>query len=174
MNRAWRLAWSLGRARLCRVMSGLVGLLLLLVLPQSLRAHPIHTTYAEVSTAQGTTTIQLRAFADDFATAVARFNNRAVPRDSAAPPADVARYVSAMLRVTDTHGQPVTLAPCGVRRAGALTYVCVTLPARAGLQLVNRVLTDLHADQVNIMQLRGGRTLLFTPTGAAQALAASH
>jgi hypothetical protein len=131
-------------------------------------AHPIHTTYAEVQVSGSQATLTIRAFADDFATAVARFNRRSVPRDSAVAPDDVARYLADAVQVRDAQGRPVALVSCGVRRAGALTYACVRLSWTAGMRLTNRVLTDVHADQVNIVQQKGGPTLLFTRTDATR------
>jgi hypothetical protein len=130
--------------------------------PTVAKAHPIHTTYAEVRVSGERATITVRAFADDFAAAVARFNGRAVPRDSSAPAADVARYVGAMLQVQEPGNPAVAVVPCGVRRAETLTYACVQLPWRRGLRVTNRLLTDLHPDQVNVLQQPGGPTWLFT------------
>lgn len=151
-----------------RLWSGLRYLVLtgFVAAPVRAHAHPIHTTYAEVRVVGEIATITVRAFADDFAAAVARFNGRATPHDSAAPPADVMRYLGAMLQVRTPGGGVSAPVACGVRRAGALTYVCVQYPWRRGTQLTNRVLTDLHPDQVNVVQQAGGTTWLFTRTDA--------
>lgn len=157
--------WSTPRPRLRHLLAAV-----LLAAPAVANAHPIHTTYAELQLDGARATITVRAFADDFAAAVARFNGRAIPRDSAAPPADVARYLGAMLQVRSPTGAAAPLASCGIRRAGALTYACVQLPWTPGAQVTNRVLTDLHPDQVNVLQQRGGRTWLFTRSADTQKL----
>lgn len=139
-------------------------------LSQPALAHPIHTTYTEIITSPGGSTARIRAFADDLSAAVARFHRRATPRDSSVGAAELARYVAAYFEASDAHGRRVGFTPCGIERAGVLTYVCLRLPPTAGLRLRNRLLSDLHADQVNIVQHRQGRTLLFTANGPAQPL----
>ena len=148
----------------------MIGAPLLMLFAASLAAHPIHTTYAEVVTDATTVTVTIRAFADDLSAAVARFNGRAASADSSAPAADVQRYADALLQVRDASGRAVALAPCGVKRAGIVTFVCVRFPRQPGLTATNRLLTDRHADQVNIMRATGGRTVLFTATTPAQSL----
>lgn len=143
--------------------------LLLLVSATVASAHPIHTTYATVTRGARADTLWLRAFADDFSAAVAQFNGRPAPADSSVAPADVARYLAARVEITTATGARVAAAPCGVRRAGHLTWTCLTWSRTTGLHLVNRLLADVHADQVNVVQVVGGGTLLFTGTSARAA-----
>jgi len=136
------------------------------------RAHPIHTTLTVVTTDATGISLSIRAFADDFSATVAKFAGKRAPGDSSAPEADVLRYVRAQFSVTDAAGAQVELQPCGVRRAAELYWLCfkAALPRGANGALVsNQMLTELHSDQVNIVQVetKGARkTLLFTKGSA--------
>jgi voltage-gated potassium channel Kch len=144
-------------------------------------AHPIHTTLTVLTPDAGGrgVTLTIRAFADDLSASVARFAGRAAPRDSSMLADEVARYVRGRVRVLDAAGVEATLAPCGVRRARELYWLCfhVALPAgMRGARIGNQLLTDLHSDQVNILQLelvpgRGRKSYLFTPGSPAVVLA---
>lgn len=131
-------------------------------------AHPIHTTLTKVTSDDHSVTLNIRAFADDFSAVVAKFAGRAAPRDSSAPPADVLRYLRAQLVIVDATGHALPLESCGVRRADELYWLCLkaTVPAGTrGARIRNAMLTELHPDQVNIVQLEGPgarRTMLFT------------
>ena len=138
----------------------------LLLLPATARAHAIHTTLTEITADDRGVTLRIRTFADDFSASVAKFAGRRPPADSSAAESDVLRYVRARFSAA-VGGAPVVLQPCGMRRAAELYWLCFRIerPARAALQVRNLMLTELHADQVNIVQLRGGatpRTMLFT------------
>jgi hypothetical protein len=128
-------------------------------------AHPIHTTLTVVTfDAQGAT-FNLRAFADDFSAVVAKNAGKPAPRDSSASPADVQRYLDAHFRVVDAQGRPVSVQSCGVRREKELYWVCVRAVVGTGARIQNVCLTELHSDQVNIVQVEnktGRKTLLFT------------
>jgi ribulose bisphosphate carboxylase small subunit len=145
---------------------------LLLVSPAVLEAHAIHTTLTVLTASPTGFTINIRTFADDFSASVAHFAGRKAPADSSAPELDVARYVRAQFAVRDAAGHMVTLESCGTRRAAELYWLCfkATLPAGiAGTVIRNQLLTEYHADQVNIVQVddRGARrTLLFTKASA--------
>lgn len=130
--------------------------------------HAIHSTYTTITAEEGHATIRIRAFADDFSASVARFAGRAVPRDSSAPAPDVDRYVSAHFSVTTADGVALRLLTCGIAREREAYRLCFRVSPRAAvraLRIRNLMLTELHADQVNIVQvdLDGARrTLLFT------------
>ncbi|MEO7363138.1 MAG: DUF6702 family protein, partial [Gemmatimonadaceae bacterium] len=100
------------------------------------------------------------------------FAGRKAPADSSAPASDVLRYAQTYLTVSTADGKPVTLESCGIRRANELYWLCfrVALPAgNKGVRLRNQMLTELHADQVNIVQLEAPaarRTMLFTKGSA--------
>jgi hypothetical protein len=157
-----------------------VGLLLLalLALPAVVEAHAIHTTLTVLTTAPAGVSMTIRVFADDFSATVAAFSGRKTPADSSAPAPDVLRYVRAHFAVRDARGQTVQLESCGIRRAAELYWLCLraAVPGgAAGIMIRNQMLTELHADQVNIVQVddRGARrTLLFTKASAPSAISA--
>jgi len=142
-------------------------------------AHAIHTTLTVLTPESGERGLMLniRAFADDFSVSVARFAGRPVPRDSSAAPDDVTRYVRARVHALDASGNQAALASCGVRRERELYWLCfrIALPSGwRGARINNQMLTELHADQVNIVQLENGRSrrsYLFTRTSEAAVVA---
>jgi hypothetical protein len=129
------------------------------------RAHPIHTTMTvmTVDAPANTVAISIRVFADDFAIAVARAAGRVPPRDSSATAGDIDAYVLARLSLDG-----VRLERCGITRTADAYLLCYRAPLplnAAALRLTNRLLTELHEDQVNIVQVHAGvvrRTHLFT------------
>lgn len=163
-----------GMVRWCRVAAFCVALLLMS--PKMLHAHAIHTTLTVLTTTAGALTLNIRSFADDFSAAVARHAGRAVPRDSSVRAEDVTRYVRDRFVVRDGTGRPVTLEPCGVRRAGELYWLCFRAALPVGSKnamMRNQMLTELHSDQVNIVQVHDGaarRTVLFTRASAPSRL----
>ena len=146
--------------------------LLLLALPTVVEAHAIHTTLTVLTATPAGLTLNIRAFADDFSATVATFAGRKAPADSSAPEPDVLRYVRSHFAIRDGQGHMVMLESCGIRRASELYWLCfrAALPAGiAGVVVRNQMLTEFHADQVNIVQVddRGTRrTLLFTKASA--------
>ena len=132
------------------------------------RAHPIHTTLTVVTRDATGISLNIRTFADDFSATVAKYAGKRAPSDSSAPDADVLRYIRAQFSVKDAAGAQIELAPCGVRRAAELYWLCfkAVLPRGVrGTVVRNQMLTELHRDQVNIVQIEGKgtrKTLLFT------------
>ena len=144
--------------------------------PSAAGAHPLHTSFAEVTydASARTVTVSLRVFADDFSADVARRAGAAagaVPGDDA-----VYRYVAARFTVVTARGETLPFRPCGTRRVGAQLFVCLRAPAAAppaGARVRSAILSDVFADQVNIVQASYAgrrRTLLFTPGDGAKAL----
>ena len=151
-------------------------LALTLALPTVVEAHAIHTTLTVLTAAPTGLTLNIRTFADDFSATVATFAGRKPPADSSAPQPDVLRYVRTNFTVRDALGHAVQLQSCGIRRAAELYWLCfrAALPAgSAGVMVRNQMLTEFHADQVNIVQVddRGTRrTLLFTKTSTPSSI----
>jgi len=139
-------------------------------------AHPIHTTLTVVTFDKTGTQLMLRAFADDFSASVARYVGKPAPKDSVVGDADVMRYVAAHVVLTSAAGSPIPLQSCGVRREGGLYWVCMRAPgmtAGKGNAVLNTMLTELHADQVNIVRVErpdARRTLVFTKGSKATAI----
>ena len=154
--------WSIGVAI---VAAGLIGVATTL---RSADAHPLHTTWSELTVAaDGTVRIVLRAFADDLSAAVMRASARTgvvpTPPDSA-----IARYLGEAMLLTDASGRTASLVVTETRRTGDLVWVTLHAPrvrVADGPRLTNRVLFERWDDQVNIVQTTVGsrrRTLLFT------------
>ncbi len=155
----------IGRIALALVLVSLRGTALL--------AHPIHTTMT-VATADATgVTFRVRTFADDFSATVARFAGKQPPSDSSAVEIDVQRYIGAHFSVFDKSGARVALVSCGTRREKELYWLCfrAALPSGGrGATIRNQMLTELHSDQVNIVQVESSgakKTMLFTKGSAA-------
>ena len=145
-------------------------LLVALALPmRELRAHPLHSTITELTEVRaGVVRATIRVFADDFGTAVTRsLRGRTAPAGAAWDAAALA-YISATFNVSDRSGRPLALRSCGIRRQADLYWVCVEASSATGLSslaIANRVLCEVWADQVNVVQatIAGSRrSLLFT------------
>ncbi|HYV97117.1 MAG TPA: DUF6702 family protein, partial [Gemmatimonadaceae bacterium] len=129
--------------------------------------HPIHTTLTVVTydRVRGTVTLSIRAFADDFSAAVAAAAHKPVPRDSSVTDNDIALYVRNAFRINLPAFQS-----CGVQRSADAYIVCLRAPlasSAAEVRGCNLMLTELHPDQVNVVQIDDGRsrtTRLFTRT----------
>lgn len=136
----------------------------------TLRAHAIHTTLTQVEADAGGVRLTVRAFADDF---LAASTGRVASSAATAPtPSDAAAfgYVGRSVSLVDAAGRVATAEWCGLRRTGELLWLCVRLRgvAPSGATLVNRLLLDRHADQVNVVQTSYGarrESLLFTRRG---------
>ena len=133
---------------------------------RSLDAHPLHTSLAEIvyDPAAKEIRISIRVFIDDLtkaSTAYARAHK-------SSPQTMFIDYARSSFIVADRVGHRLGLASCGSKPVGDLMWLCLRAPAPAGiagLQVTHRVLFDLYADQINIVQATysGKRiSLLFT------------
>lgn len=167
-------AFRRGAARVAPILG------LLLLSPAVLEAHAIHTTLTVLTATPTGFTLTIRAFADDFSASVAHFAGKRAPADSSASEMDVLRYVRAQFAARDARGRVITLESCGMRRAAELYWLCykATVPTGvAGTVIRNQMLTEFHADQVNIVQVddRGARrTVLFTKASAPASIVAGR
>ena len=138
--------------------------------------HEIHSTLTVVRIERGALELRIRTFADDFSASVATFHGRAAPRDSAVSAPDVDRYVRATVRITDDEGRLQPLESCGVERVRDVYLLCYRAMRRGKgvpLRLTNAMLTELHADQVNIVQFVAGasrRSVLLTRESGSVAI----
>ena len=140
-------------------------------------AHPLHTTFTEISEAPGgqTFTVTVRAFTDDLAHAL---GGAVLPAGAQAPLSDsaLARYVRSRFSVTDRSGRRLDLRYTGQRQSADLSWVTFSASVPAGLSgssIIDRLQTELYGDQVNLVQARyAGRseTLLFSPGDGARPL----
>jgi len=94
-------------------------------------------------------------------------------RNRAASIAVAARYVVANLRIENA-GAPVAFELVGQRREGDVTWIelrAARVPTVSGAMVLNRLLMDMHADQVNIVKAQyDGRsyTTLFSKGDGAK------
>lgn len=139
-------------------------------------AHPLHTAVAELTTAaDGSISIRIRTFSDDFSAAVARSTGASVLPNYQVSHAAASRYVLANVRL-EVRGLPVALQLVQQRREGDVTWLelrATRVPSVSGATVVNRLLMDLHADQVNIVKAQyAGRsfTTLFSRGDGAKRL----
>lgn len=143
------------------------------------RLHEIHSTLTVVTVDRTGLVLRIRSFADDLSASVAAMAGRPAPPDSSVIAAEVDRYVRAKVRVTDRAGRAVALAPCGIERVRDAYLLCYRVEGRPGetvARLANELLTERHADQVNIVQFVRGdarRSVLLT-LGSAPAEVPAH
>lgn len=130
------------------------------------RAHPLHTSVASITeTAAGEFTVSLRVFVDDFL----RHTGGAEPRDGVVPDVRILNYLMRTFVIIDRSGHGVPLKWCGSKREADLLLLCLSGRVSGGIggAIVRySILTDLFADQVNILQVSAksrSQTLLFTP-----------
>lgn len=145
---------------------------LLLVVSRVADAHAIHTTVTQLTADGRGLTVMIRAFADDLSSSVAKHVGRPAPSDHSVPDADAQRYVRAQFMIGTADRRFVSLESCGVRRAEDMVWLCFRAPlpqGLAGVAIRNQMLTELHADQINIVQVdvRGARQTMLFRKGSA-------
>lgn len=139
-------------------------------------AHEIHSTLTVARVTSGALELRVRVFADDLSRVVALSAGRAVPMDSSVRAPELARYVAEHLSAFGPSGQRVMLEPCGMERVREVYLLCYrTAGSRPVVSLRNSMLTDLHDDQVNVVQVIAGaarRSHLLTKDAPTLAFAA--
>ncbi|MGI9077081.1 MAG: DUF6702 family protein [Gemmatimonadaceae bacterium] len=136
----------------------------------SLHSHPLHTTLTEITFSPREQRIQvmLRVFADDLGTAVAAFAKVKQGSDHEVPDRASYAYLTHAVALAERGGRRLPLEWCGTKRTADLVWICLRAKSARGLgalEVHNRVLFDLHDDQINIVQVTDGRrrhSLLFT------------
>ncbi len=118
-------------------------------------AHPLHTAVTEIQVAaDGTLTIKVRAFSDDFSAAVSKATRTPVLPDYQVADAAALRYVTGALGLT-VAGRPVVLRLMNQRRDGDVTWLELRTEAVVslkGARVRNVLLMERHDDQVNIVK----------------------
>ena len=135
-------------------------------------AHAIHTTVTQMTVDGRGLTVMIRAFADDLSSSVASHAGHPAPADHSVPESDALRYIQAQFVIGMADRRLVTFESCGLRRAEDMYWLCVRAPSVQGLAggaIKNQMLTELHADQINIVQVddRGVRQTLLFRKGSA-------
>jgi hypothetical protein len=126
--------------------------------PREVARHPIHSTLTEISydPAARLATVRVRAFADDFGMATARWG-RSRPGQHAVPPDSLSfEYLTRMISLESAPREFAVLEWCGVRQAGAVLWLCLRARLDRGLEgvrVADRVLNDLFDDEINIVQV---------------------
>ena len=150
-----------------------LGLLLPGVLAATnVAVHPMHTTFTEiVQPAVGReVTMTIRGFEDDL-TAAARAATPGGTADSA-----ITIYLRQRALLTDRSGRDVPFNAIGLRRRGGVIWVTLQSGRPVNLEgsrFINRALTEVFADQVNLVQvkaLRTSRTIMFTSGDGSKAI----
>jgi hypothetical protein len=146
--------------------------------PLEAARHPIHSTLAEISfdAAAHVATVRVRAFADDFGTAIARWR-RLHPRARGTPPDSISLdYLAHMVSLESAPSEFSKLEWCGVQQTGAVLWLCLRGHLDHGLEgvrVADRVLNDLFDDEINIVQIENaGRktSAVFTRKDVAKVL----
>ena len=141
--------------------------------------HEIHSTLTVARVTTGSLELRVRVFADDLARVVALHAGRAVPNDSSVRAPELARYVAEHLGAFGPSGERFTLESCGIERVREVYLLCYRTveEARPVVMLRNSMLTDLHDDQVNVVQVITGaarRSHLLTKDAPTIAVGASR
>ncbi|MFN0099513.1 MAG: DUF6702 family protein [Gemmatimonadaceae bacterium] len=130
--------------------------------------HDIHSTVSELRITDRGIELQMRVFADDLAASVAAHAGLATPADSSVGLPALDAYVRSRVRVTEAARETVPLTRCGVSRMGDAYVLCyrTSRAAVAGpIGISQTLLTERHADQVNVVRVRWGslkRTVVLT------------
>ena len=135
-------------------------------------SHPMHTAVAEVvqESGDGSTSVQIRLFADDLRAAVP------LPQDRAGADSALARYLRGTFALADGRGRPVALRWTGAQRTGDVVLLRLRgeVPGGlAGARVTSLLLCERFPDQVNIVRASyGGRTttVLFLKGEASKGL----
>jgi len=149
-----------------------VGFAPVLQLSLALVAHPLHTSFAQVTfdTRAKTVEVSLRVFVDDYTAAADSWARGNAARANA----PLAGYAVSSFVLRESNGHPVALQSCGDKRVGDLMWLCLRgqlSTARRGASVVSRILFEKFDDQVNIVQTAyDGRkaNLLFTSDDPAK------
>jgi len=154
---------------------GALVALLTAAVPRRAEAHAIHSTLTEVTLARdGTVTVRIRVFADDFSVAVSRLARVAPRPDHAVADGLVARYLDATVALAG-RGVTAPLAFVSQRRTGDVLWLELRGSARdlSGARVRNAMLFEVHRDQVNVVRASYAATsftTLFSPGDGPKAL----
>lgn len=129
---------------------------LLLVAAQPGNAHPLHSSFTEITRERsGTLAISIRLFADDFGATLdsLRLQSTGSSLESVAQ-----QYFVRRVTVQAPDGKPLQLVWCGMRSDGGLTWLCArsAQPVSAGhLRVRNGLMFDRFPDQISIIRWNG-------------------
>ncbi|MGQ0766839.1 MAG: DUF6702 family protein, partial [Gemmatimonadota bacterium] len=123
------------------------------------RAHPVHTSLTRIELdGRGKVMVRVRTFSDDFAAAVTRATGTAAGPDYSVPASAAELYVGERV-VVATGGRRVALRLLSQKRDGDVTWLELIgsgMASLKGVTVESRLLTEFHADQVNVVQVKDG------------------
>ena len=120
-------------------------------------AHPLHSSFTEITRERGgTIAISIRLFADDFGVALdsLRAKARGAPGETVAQ-----EYFARSVVLSTADGKPIRLEWCGIRSQEGLTWLCArsVAPVSAGmLRLRNALMFDRFRDQISVIRWNRG------------------
>ena len=130
-----------------------------------LEAHPLHSSYADITRDRaGTVAIQVRLFADDFGALIDSLRRSSGGQS----PESVARqYVQHHLTIAGPKGTAIPIAWCGMRTEQNVVWVCVrsATPITGAFRVRNALMFDRFSDQISIIRWAGkkeARTLVLS------------
>jgi hypothetical protein len=118
-------------------------------------AHPLHSSYAEITREPaGAVVMQVRLFADDFGALL-----DSLRASSGAPSQEVVarQYVQRQLILTAADGAPIPTDWCGMRSRQNVIWVCVRTakPIGGPFRVRNALMFDRFTDQISIIRWTG-------------------
>ena len=146
--------------------SGILALTLLLTSADFGDAHPLHSSFTEITRERGgTITMSVRLFADDFGVALDSLRSKS---GGATSEAVAQQYFATSVCLSTADGKSVALAWCGMRSQDGLVWLCArsAAPVSAGrLRLRNALMFDRFRDQISVVRWdrgSGTRTLVLS------------
>ena len=140
--------------------------LLLSVTAAAPSAHPLHTSFTEITRERGGTfAVSIRLFADDFGAALDSL--RSATHGSTVE-AVAQQYLARSVAIIASDGKPVPLTWCGMRSDEGLIWLCArsAQPVPSGkLRIRNALMFDRFSDQISIVRWARGsgtRTLVLS------------
>jgi hypothetical protein len=127
---------------------------LLLVVAPALDAHPLHSSFTEITRERsGELKISIRLFSDDFGAALdsLRMKSSGSSLESVAQ-----QYLTSTVTLM-AGGKPLPLVWCGMRSDQGLTWVCArtSKPVAGSFLFRNSMMFDRFSDQLSIIRWTG-------------------
>lgn len=120
-----------------------------------LDAHPLHSSYADISRERnGVVVIQVRLFADDFGALLDSLRGSSGGQSLES----VARqYVQRHLTLAAPKGTAIPIAWCGMRSEQNVVWVCArsARPVSGAFRVRNALMFDRFSDQISIIRWAG-------------------
>lgn len=139
------------------MVKGLVALFvaLLLAAAQPVNAHPLHSSFTQITRERsGTLAISIRLFADDFGATLdsLRLKSRGSSLESVAQ-----QYFARTVTLVAADGNPHALVWCGMRSEENVTWVCARTsePVVGAFVIRNSMMFDRFSDQLSIITWTG-------------------